>query len=323
MKAQIIYNPVAGQRDVHREIAQVVQHLQARGWDVQALQTHFAGEATQYARRAVDNGYRLILAAGGDGTLNEVVNGVVGSETAVGILPVGTGNVWAKEIGVPVSTTWHAHRLLEAAKVLAEGRVLAVDVGCANGRYFLLWAGVGFDAQVVTEIEPQYETKRRWGMLAFIVTGFIVATSFAGTRASVVVDDLSLRQRVTIILVSNTKHYGGGLIQVAPQARLDDGLLDICLFEGEGPLSPVRHIVGMLTRQHLRDPKVSYYQARYLSVEARKPMPIHVDGVPAGETPLEVTLLPKSLHVLVPSKTRKNLFVGPIAQGISIHEFAG
>jgi len=320
MKAQIIYNPVAGQRDVRGEIQEVLDYLHSQGWQVQADETHSPGEATRYAQRARENGCQLVFAAGGDGTLNEVVNGLVGSDVAVGILPVGTGNVWAWEIGVPVWTPLHPHRLPDAVKALEEGVVYTVDVGRANGRYFLLWAGVGFDAQVVEEIEPQLDIKRRWGALAFAVRAVVVALSFAGVRAFVTTDERTLRRRVMLVLVSNTQSYGGGIFRVAPQARLDDGYLDVCIFRGEGFFSILRHFLGVLMQHHLRDPQVHYYRTRYLTVKTRKPMPVHVDGVPIGHTPLEVSLVPRGIKVVVPRQVRKSLFSSPTIEGISVRE---
>ncbi|NLS78792.1 MAG: diacylglycerol kinase family lipid kinase [Chloroflexi bacterium] len=321
MKVQVIYNPVAGQRDVRAEVKQVAAYLQARGWQVQSAETRAAGEATEYARQAVLAGCHLVLAAGGDGTLNEVVNGLAESPVVLGVLPIGTSNVWAKEIGIPVSTPLHHTSLLQALHSLEEGAVYPVDTGQANERRFLLWSGIGFDAKVVADVEPQYEAKRRWGALVFIVAGVALATNFVGTRARITLDGQYLRQRVILILVSNTQKYGGGLIRPAPQACFDDGYFDVFVCEGQGPLATVLHVLGLLTEQHMRNPRVSYHRVRHLKIETNRPMPVHLDGAPAGETPLEIRVLPKSLNVLLPRKVHKDLFADPNTVGVPLAEF--
>lgn len=322
MKARIVYNPVAGQRDVHAEIAQVLDYLYGLGWDVAADETHSPGDATRYAKSAARNGCQLVFAAGGDGTLNEVLNGLVGTGAALGTLPVGTGNVWAREIGMPVWSPLHPWRLLDAVKAVEDGLVYAADVGWANGRHFLLWAGVGLDARVLEEVEPQLEIKRRWGWAAFVAEAVIVSLSFVGTSATVTTEQRVLRKRVLMVLASNTQSYSGGLFRAAPEAALDDGRLDVCVFQGAGFSSTLRHAWGMFTQQHLRDPEVRYYRTRYLRIESRRPLPVHVDGVPIGHTPLEISVLPKSIRLLVPAQIRPGLFTDAANRGTPLKELA-
>ncbi len=322
MKVQIIYNPVAGPRDVHAEVGHVAAHLRGQGWSVQSAETRASGEAAQYAREAVQSGCQLVLAVGGDGTLNEAVHGLAGSRVALGTLPVGTSNVWAKEVGIPMHTPLHHTSLLDSWRALEEGSVYRIDTGRANDRHFLLWSGIGFDARVIADVEPQYEAKRRWGALVFIAAGVSLAATFAGTRARITIDGAYYRRRVILILVSNTQKYGGGLIRPAPHACIDDGYFDMFVCEGHGPLATARHTLGLLTGQHMRDPRVSYYRVRQIRIETARPMPVHLDGAPAGETPLEIRVLPKSLNVLLPRKVHKDLFVDPNTKGVPLAEFA-
>lgn len=318
MKARIIYNPVAGQRDMHREIRQVTTFLRQAGWETQALETHAAGDAQQHALEAAKQGCELLLSAGGDGTLNEVVNGLAGSNTIVGVLPIGTGNVWAKEIGVPVAGPLHPVTLVDAARTLLSGLVYKIDTARANQRRFLLWAGIGFDAQIVSEVENQYDLKRKWGALPFVMAGAALAVDYASTQATIMIDNTTYTpQKVVLILASNIQSYGAGLLRPANNATLDDGYLDIYIFMDDGPLSPIHHTLGMLTHMHITDPRVSYHRARYLRIDTSSPVPVHLDGAPTGQTPLEINIDPKSLRVLVPHNVRKSLF-GPDAQGLPL-----
>jgi YegS/Rv2252/BmrU family lipid kinase len=322
MKARVIYNPVAGQRDVHPQIHRVVTLLRQRGWEAKALETHKAGDAKEYAQQAVEEECQLVFSAGGDGTLNEVVNGVVDSNVVVGVLPIGTGNVWAKEIGLPVSNPLHTVSLENDAQVLLDGLVHRIDTARANNRYFLLWAGVGLDAEIVNEVETQYEMKRRWGALPFVMAGATLAVDYPGTQTTLMIDNTTYNpKKVVLVLISNIQSYGGGLVRPASHAAVDDGYLDVYIFQYEGPLSSLYHAFGMLTQQHKTDPQVSYHRARYLRVDTSQPMPIHLDGGPAGETPLEIIVNPKSLNVLVPSDIRKGLFASPNPKGTPLTHF--
>jgi len=135
MRVHLIWNPAAGQtRDVRRSLDEAIEVMEAAGWAVRLFATTHPGDGTRLAREAVAAGVQVALAAGGDGTVNELVNGLVGSQVALGVLPVGTGNVWAKELGFPSWVPPYRHPLREAAASLVDADICEVDLGCANGR---------------------------------------------------------------------------------------------------------------------------------------------------------------------------------------------
>jgi len=306
MKAQIILNPSAGQRDRRRELKTAIAYLEDRGWQVILRETQRPGEATTYARQAVAEGYDVVIAAGGDGTVGEVANGLAGSEVALGMFPIGTTNVWALQMGIPPFWPLRQHSLLEAAKVLAEGHTRRVDLGQVNGRYFLLWAGVGLDAEVTEEVEPG--AKKRLGGLAFVIAGIVVVREFAGTKVQVTIDGCEVNRRAILVVASNAQLYAG-IVRLATQARLDDGLLDVLIFKGQGFPSILRHIFSVLTRRHLRDPEVEYYQARRVEISAAKPLSVHADDEPFTTTPVEIGIVPGALRVVVPEALPPGLFI--------------
>ncbi|MCS7179382.1 MAG: diacylglycerol kinase family lipid kinase [Anaerolineae bacterium] len=307
MRSLIIYNPVAGPRDVWKELKRVRRELAARGWSVEIEATCRPGEATALAREAAQAGMDVVWAAGGDGTVNETVNGLVGTETALGVLPVGTGNVWARQLHLPVYTLTHPFRLREAAVAQAEGRIRSVDVGRLNDRHFLLWVGAGFDAQITSDMEPRTRRVKRLGVLPYVIAGLTLAREFSGVRAHLVLDGRALRGRVLLVVVSNVQMYS--IFHLTPRARMDDGLLDVFLFKGLGGfLYMLRMASQLFVGRHLENPRVVQRTARQVTLWTETPMAVQADGEPLGTTPISVRVVPGALRVLVPPQAPPTLF---------------
>jgi YegS/Rv2252/BmrU family lipid kinase len=298
--ALLIFNPAAGPRgELRRDLERVVHYLSERGWHVTMRATRKPGDATELARAAVAARCKAVLVAGGDGTIHEAVNGLVGSDTAMGVLPVGTGNVWAKQIGMPTMSLTQPDRLLAAARMLVDGEVHWVDVGRADGRYFLICAGVGIDSTVAAQMEPRTRTAKQLGALAYLSAGVWIVRDFSGVRSTIVIDERTVRTKIVLVVVSNIRLYGG-LVQMTPEARADDGLLDVRVFKGLGPAWVFRHVAGVFTHRHLRDPMVSHYQGRRVTIYTAEPFPLQLDGEPVGMTPVTLEVVPRALRVLVP-----------------------
>jgi len=232
----------------------------------------------------------------------------VGSEVALGVLPLGTGNVWAKQMGFQTSALPYRRLLQESAQALLNSTVRSIDVGRANGRCFLLWTGIGIDAAVAHEVEPLVEWRHRVGNLLYAVTGLTVALNFVGTRSTLRIDDEVQRRRVVLVIIANAQLYGGGLVQLAPAACLDDGYLDVFVFRGQGPAATARHFLSLLTRYHMRDPQVSHHRARHIEIHTDKPLAVQIDGEAAGQTPLRIDVVHRALRVLVPPGAPSSLF---------------
>jgi diacylglycerol kinase (ATP) len=305
----LVYNPTAGPRgELRRDLERVVGYLEERGWRVTIRATRKAGDATELARVAVAARCKAVLAAGGDGTVHETVNGLVGTETAMGVLPVGTGNVWAKEIGLPTLTLTQPDRLLAAARMLVDGEVRWVDVGRVGDRYFINSAGVGIDSTVTAQVEPRTRVgKQLGGVLTYLVAGLSIARDFSGVRSTIIVDGHIIHTMVLLVVVSNIQLYGG-VVKMSPEARVDDGLLDVRVFRGMGPAWVFRHVAGVFTHRHLRDPMVSHYQGRRVTIHTAEPFPVQLDGEPVGCTPITIEVVPRSLRVLVPRAAPADLF---------------
>jgi len=322
MRSKLIVNPTSGPWDIRRQLPAVINHLETWGWQVTLHQTERAGEATELAKQAVDQELDALFVVGGDGTINEIINGLAESPVALGVLPGGTSNVWAKELGLPTRSPRHLLPLLDSVRALVPGKTRRIDLGNINGRYFLQWAGIGLDAEVTYAMEPRTRTQRRLGVVAYVIAGISAAANMVGTRARIWIDEELIYRRAILIVVSNSQLYGGGLVRIATDARIDDGLLDVNVFAGTGFGSSVRTALGVITGLHVRDPRHSFYRGHTIHIETDKPMAIHVDGEPLGTTPLDCFVAPRALSVIVPQDIRPGLFADK-ADSATLSEAAG
>ena len=311
VKAHLIYNPTAGPRDVRRDLKDARSYLKRCGWSVELRMTEKSGDAIALARAAAQAGCEVVIAAGGDGTVSEVVNGLVGTQAALAVLPVGTGNVWARQLRVSTHTLANPRRLRDAVAGLAEGVIRPVDVGQIGDRYFLCWAGVGLDAQVTARMEPRQRHTKRLGMLPYAIAAVLVARDFKGVRTRVFLDGGIVRGRTMLILASNIRQYAG-VFNVAREARMDDGLLDVFIFKGLGFYYAARHLLKIVSQRYLQDPQVVHRQARHIEVQTEWAVPVQVDGDPVGATPVTLEVVPRALRVLVPPTAPPGLFVSTV-----------
>ncbi len=310
----LIFNPNAGQADMRSQLQRIADDWNKAGWQVTLQPTQYAGHATQIAQEASELGIDLVIAAGGDGTVNEVVNGIVGSNTAMGTLPIGTVNIWAREMGLSMD-------LVSAAKDLMAGVLEQVDVGQAGNRYFLLMAGVGFDAAVTADV-PSAE-KRRFGAIAYVKRAVQLMGQFQGQRSWLHIDGQRVRGRVLMMVIGNSQLYGGA-IKFTANAVLDDGWLEVCVIKGRSILmaAPSR-LLSVLTRGYHRDPKVVYYRAKSVRINGKRPLPVQVDGDYLGMTPMQFRVVPQKLWVLVPPGCDRTLWSNGIVPQLRSEAIAG
>lgn len=315
MKALIIHNPISGQGAFDEEIRRTKAFLCQEGWDVIGVeQTRGPGDATTYARKAVGQGCDAVFVAGGDGTIAQAVDGLIGSETALAVLPGGTGNVMARQLGLPVPGGFHPHPMLESARLNLSGGIRQVDAGRVHPkndlnthRHFLCWSGIGFDAQVNQTVNLDQDRKKRLGVNAAVIVSFLTLRTYAGTAAVIRVDGHRVRQRMIMLEATNIQLYGV-FFTMAPNAILDDGLLDIFCFQGSSPVRTLLHALRMLFRSHLQDPKVNRYRARKVEVATYRSLPVHVDGDYFCQTPVVIEVVPRAVNLLVPPTAPASLF---------------
>jgi len=330
MQAELIYNPSGGQVIVRHELSSVVTFLSRCGWTVTFQETSEPREATELTRRAVNRGAKVVIAAGGDGTINEVANGLVNTDVALGVLPVGTTNAWALQMGIPalnpmfpgtqvvkliadleerlarpLPANYYRKVLLDAARVLVEGRTVAVDVGEISGRYFLMWAGIGLDAAILESIS--LKEKRALGSWAYVFATIGSGYRYSSTDVWLNLDGKVVKTNSSLIVVSNIQLYGG-VMAIGAKACVNDAKLDVCVFRGDGFFTFVQHAMNVLSHRHLQDPKVEYYQCGEIAVGSTLSLRVHVDGEPFARTPVTIRTVPSSLKVIVPKMVSGNLF---------------
>lgn len=320
----IIYNPLAGAADFAATMEQIADQWSSRGWSVSVEPTEAAGHGTLLAEEAAARGCDLVLAAGGDGTLGEVVNGLAETRTIMGILPAGTANSFARELQMPVPRAIQMpipksiknDRLKSASSALMAGTVQAMDLGlritpeadAVQEKYWMLWASTGADGYLVHEVEPRPKWSKKLGWSTYVLQGIAVLSSFSHVRARVEVDGHSVEDDYILVLVSNSRRYAGGLLTLSDEAYLDDGLLEIWLFGGKGLSSISRHGFRALRGQHLKEPDTILLRGRQVSIHTDPPMPVQMDGDPAAATPLECIVKPGALRLLVPESAPVDLF---------------
>jgi YegS/Rv2252/BmrU family lipid kinase len=259
------------------------------GWNVELWAGDTPEWAQQAALRARDLGVDAIFAAGGDGLLAQILPAVIHTPTALGVVPLGTGNVWARELGLPLHPEHAISRQLASPPH-------KVDVGIANGRPFLVLASAGLDARIVKKVEGDVASKAL-GQLAYPLASFALAAGIRGTQAQIWLDDEPpVKMALLAGIVTNCRLYGG-VVPLVPKARFDDGFLDVVLFAGGGPVEATTHAVRVLAGLHHADPSVIIRPARWLRIETlgETSIPTQSDGDPLGTTPLEVQVSPGAL----------------------------
>jgi YegS/Rv2252/BmrU family lipid kinase len=292
----VVLNPAAGQDEPSRTRRLLGGAFAVRGASFDLVETSGAGDAERAARRAAQLGYRAVVAAGGDGTVAEVVSGLAGTGVPLGIIPLGTANQVAGNLGLPPD-------IERAVEVVVHGAAVPMDVGqLEDGRYFALIAGAGWDAEVMAAATR--ELKDRWGFWAYLYAALRRSIAPPAALFRITADGECFEVRAATVLVANVGHLFHellpGELQIAPAASYSDGLLDVCIFAPRTLPDVATVLWKVARRRYLGDDRMLYLQAREIRIEADPPVFTQVDGDPAGETPLVARAIAGGVRVLVP-----------------------
>lgn len=301
LHAKVIVNPAAGANSTRREWPNINNLLKKNGLSFDFQFTEGKGHGIELAKEAASNGYRYLIAVGGDGTVHEVVNGILQTSNAgctdLGIISTGTGKDLSRSIGISRDYT-------RAVNFLTGPKRLVVDVGVvqyrSNGqaqqRYFVNSAGIGFDAATVeaTERMPKYFG----GTIPYLIGLFRAFLGYHNKSVTFTIGDKTEKACVVSIVVANGRFFGGGM-QVAPEAKLDDGLLDFVIVGNFGKFELLKTFPRVYKGTHLTHRKVRLEKGTAISIQSEQKFLLHADGELLGEGPVSFSLMPKALNLVV------------------------
>ncbi len=285
MSIKLIINPIAGNRKYNELIIK-----RAKGKDIDVFITEKRGDAAESSTLAVSQGYKKIIVAGGDGTVNEVINGIAYSDSALGIIPTGTKNVFALENKLPINP-------LKAFDVALNGKKINISLGLANNIYFSLMAGIGFDAKAIEN--TNLEIKKYIGVLAYYIAG--IYTIFSYKQPEVYIElDKKIKTEGYFVVISNSRYYGGRYI-IAPRGNVKKDRLDVVIFKKRGILPSILYYLKIsMGGKHVNYQDVEYYEAKNINIYSNNDVPVQVDGDIIGNLPMNFSIAPNSLNLIVP-----------------------
>jgi YegS/Rv2252/BmrU family lipid kinase len=293
-----IVNPAAHNLPSPKALRAAEAWLHQQGWQAAWEETQRPGDAITMAARAAKEKLPLVFIVGGDGTLNEAANGLASSETALATVPAGTVNIWAHEVGIP-------REPLAAVRACLGTQRRRIDLGRAGDRYFLLMAGYGLDGHIAHQVPLQ--AKRYVGAASYAMTAVRASLSYRGRRVTLSLDGQRQEGRVLMLVAANTRNYAG-LADITAAAKVDDGLLDVCVFLGDGFPDIVMHTLRVALRRHRKSSRVIYRKGRRLELEWEEPLPLQLDGDALGESPTRIEVVPQVLEVMAPRGPKCPLF---------------
>ncbi len=288
----VIYNPAAG-RSRRKRLAAVLDRLAARGCVVTTRETMRRGDAEEFAREVCTEACDVLVAAGGDGTVNEVINGMLGRTVRpmLAVIPLGTANVLACEIGLDPQDPD------QIAETIAVAGCHTVHLGIANGRHFLLMAGAGLDAHVVEGINTHGALKRHTGKFAYVVEGLRQAFGYDFPALQVRADGHVYEGRMAV--ACKGRHYGGPFI-AAPDAKLESPSLEVCILPNKGMAGMLRYGLALPMGRLSALPEVLVVSAQSITILGPRGAPVQADGDIIARLPAEITVAEETIDLLVP-----------------------
>ncbi|WP_226035422.1 diacylglycerol kinase [Aquibacillus saliphilus] len=293
-RARIIYNPTSGRELFKKELPEVLRRFEEAGYETSAHATTGVGDATKAARIAIEREFDVVVAAGGDGTINEVINGIAeqANRPKVGIIPVGTTNDFARALEIP-------RNIQKAVDVILENRTKALDIGRVNDQYFMNIAGGGKLTELTYDVPSKLKTMI--GQLAYYLKGIEMLPSLRPTKVTIEYDGKIFEDEILLFLVSNTNSVGG-FEKLAPSALMDDGLFDLLILRKTNLAEFVRIATLALRGAHLEDSHIFYAKANRIKVKSEEKMQLNVDGEFGGLLPGEFVNLYQHVEYFVPEE---------------------
>lgn len=294
MRMKLIINPLSGGKKIETYLP-IIKEILGRDNFLSLAMTTEKNSAFQEAQKVSGEDYDLIVVCGGDGTLNEVINGVVSSNSClpIGFVPCGTSNIYALSAGIPLDP-------IRACEIVLKKYVRKIDLGKVGTgtslRHFVSMAGIGYEASVIKSLKPNL-VRTLGGIPAHLVAGVGALIKHQGIELSIRVDGSSWRGFEAIIC--NGSFYGVSSV-IAPQADMADGYLDVIIFKNGTRRDILRYVLGILRGRHTRFKDVEFIKAKKIEIDAPREVWIQVDGEIMGTLPQEIEICPEAIQVILP-----------------------
>lgn len=291
-RARIIYNPTSGREAFRKNLPDVLEILEIAGYETSTHATTGAGDAISAARTAIERRFDLVIAAGGDGTINEVVNGIAEQSyrPKLGVIPVGTTNDFARALQIP-------RDIVAAAEIIAKGDTIPVDIGRINDKYFINIAGGGRLTELTYDVPSKLKTML--GQLAYYLKGMEMLPSIKATPIRIEYDGKLFDGEAMLFLVGLTNSVGG-FEKLAPNSSINDGMFTLLILKKTNLADFIRIATLALRGEHVNDPKVIYTKANRIKVTSEEKVQLNLDGEYGGLLPAEFVNLYRHLEVFVP-----------------------
>ena len=313
MRAILIRNPISGDPSRQHALDRALDEFIRADWTLDIHQTEHKEHARQMAQEAAEQGHQRIIVAGGDGSIGQVADGIIRSgrtDVQMGVIPLGTGNVFAREMGLPFPRSSRDDATIRAALIILEENAVALDVGIANGHTFLCWAGSGIDANVTEDVEANLAFDKRKSPLKTYINALLKQLrQFDAQHMRITVDGQEkLEGDYAFVVASNIVLYARYL-RIAPTAYLNDGYLDLLLIDADYLPTFLYTAAKLAVLPAARDKRIIRRRFRHLLVESDQPVSYHLDGDPLGTTPLTIEVLPCRIPVFLDKKNSKNRLI--------------
>ncbi len=288
-KLLFVLNPVSGKKDKRRLTRIIHDKAGIENYDYELVATEGVGHATQLVKEKLEEEIHKVIAVGGDGTVNEVASAIKDSQKFMGIIPAGSGNGLARHLKIPM-------RISKAMKLLVNGKTLAIDYGIVNEKPFFCTFGIGFDAQIGWKFAKN-ETR---GFRAYVVAVIKEFFSYKPKKYTIEIDGKKIVTRAFLITIANSGQYGNNAY-ISPEARIDDGLLDVCILKPFPKIAAFSMAYRLFTHTMHKSKYLTIIRGKYITMACKKKMKVHYDGEPLKlSKKLEISIIPKGLNVITP-----------------------
>ncbi|SDW78185.1 diacylglycerol kinase [Marininema mesophilum] len=307
-RARIIYNRTAGKESIERELPRILERLESYGLETSCHATRCKGDGLEAARQSMERGFDIVIAAGGDGTIHEVVNGLAtgGKRPRLGVLPCGTSNDFARSLKLPKD-------LLQACDVIGQGGIRRIDVGRLDDRFFINVAAAGWLTEV--SYEAPSRLKSAIGPLAYYAKGLEkIGSLLHPFHVQLEASDRSFSEEILLFVVANSPSIGG-FERLAPQADVSDGRMDVLVVK-KGNIADLIHLMGLVRKgEHIHDERILYFQTDFLSITSQKPMRLNLDGEWGGELSGKIEILKGYIEICYPMSMQQRVNLRSQASG--------